>query len=136
MAIASSTRPLDEIIKMASIVETEARMEKTRRVVAGILWERIRRGMPLQVDVSFRYINGKTTRNLTVSDLKIDSPYNSYIYKGLPPTPIANPGLEAILASANPIKTDYLYFLTGKDNVMYYARTFEEHVVNTELYLR
>jgi len=91
--------------------------------------------MPLQVDASFKYINGKGTKDLTLADLKIDSPYNSYLYKGLPPTPISNPGLDSIVATLTPIKTDYLYFLTDKEGNMHYAKTFSEHVFNKQKYL-
>ena len=124
-----------DIIKMASILEEEARTIESREIVAGILWKRISIGMPLQVDSSFKYINGKVSSALTTDDLKIDSPYNSYINRGLPPTPISNPGLEAINDAINPIKTPYLYFLTDKNGNMHYAATFEEHVVNKQKYL-
>jgi UPF0755 protein len=92
-------------------------------------------GMPLQVDSTFSYINGKNTYELTLDDLKIDSLYNTYKYKGLPPGPINNPGLEAITSALNPIKTKYLYFLTEKDGTIHYAKTFEEHKRNKERYL-
>jgi UPF0755 protein len=124
-----------DIIKMASIVEEEARTTETRKIIAGILWKRFDLGMPLQVDSSFKYINGKGTKDLTLADLKIDSPYNSYLYKGLPPTPIANPGLDSITATITPTKTDYLYFLNDKEGVMHYAKTFNEHLQNKKLYL-
>lgn len=123
-----------EIITMASILEGEA-LPKDRNVVAGILWKRLEMGMPLQVDSTFSYINGKNTYELTLDDLKIDSLYNTYKYKGLPPGPINNPGLEAITSALNPIKTKYLYFLTEKDGTIHYAKTFEEHKENKELYL-
>ncbi len=123
-----------EIIIMASILEGEA-LPKDRNVVAGILWKRLDMGMPLQVDSTFSYINGKNTYELTLDDLKIDSLYNTYKYKGLPPGPINNPGLEAITSALNPIKTKYLYFLTEKDGTIHYAKTFEEHKRNKELYL-
>ena len=125
-----------DIIKMASILEEEARTPETRRVVAGILWKRIFIGMPLQVDSSFKYINGKTTKTLTLDDLRLDSPYNSYTNKGLPPTPISNPGLLAILAAITPTKTSYLYFLTDKSGNMHYSTTYAEHVANKAKYLR
>jgi UPF0755 protein len=131
----TTTHSQKEIITMASIVEDEARTEESRKIVAGILWKRLSMGMPLQVDSTFSYINGKNTYDLTADDLKIDSPYNTYIYKGLPPTPINNPGVEAIEAVLNPTKTAYLYFLSSKSGKMYYAKTFEEHVKNKELYL-
>jgi UPF0755 protein len=129
-------KPLTDIIKMASLVEEEARTEETRRVVAGILWHRLNLGMPLQVDSSFKYINGKGTKDLSLADLKIDSPYNSYLYKGLPPTPICNPGLDSILATISPIKTDFLYFLSDSAGGMHYAKTFAEHLRNKEIYLK
>jgi len=127
-------RTLQEIITMASILEGEAK-PKDRPLIAGILWKRISINMPLQVDTAFIYVNGKTTFDLTLEDLKIDSPYNTYRYKGLPPTPISNPGINSIIAAMNPEKTNYLYFLTGHDGVMYYAQTFDEHKKNKALYL-
>jgi len=133
--IKSSSHTLKEIITMASIVELEASTTPSRRIVSGILWKRIALGMPLQVDSAFSYINGKNTYELTALDLKIDSPYNTYKYKGLPLTPIGNPGLDSIQATLSPIKTDYLYFLSSKSGVMYYAKTLEEHIKNRARYL-
>ncbi len=125
-----------DVMKMASILEGEARQTETRRMIAGILWKRISLGIPLQVDAAFRYVNGKTTAQLTTADLKIDSPYNTYLYKGFPPTPISNPGLDSIMAAVTPIQSDYLYFLTGDDGTMHYAKTLDEHVRNKNLYLK
>jgi len=129
-------KSLSDVIKMASILEEEARLYQSRQIIAGILWKRIDLHMALQVDSSFKYINGKTTLNLTLDDLKVNSPYNSYTHTGLPPTPISNPGIEAIKAAINPIKTPYLYFLTDRDGNMHYASTFDEHVANKAKYLR
>ncbi|MSR73086.1 endolytic transglycosylase MltG [Candidatus Parcubacteria bacterium] len=128
-------KPLDEIVTMASILEEEARTTETREIISGILWKRIKIGMPLQVDVTFQYINGKTTEELTLSDLEIDSPYNTYKYKGFPPTPISNPGFDSLLAALSPKDTPYFYFLSGKDGIIYYATTFDEHKKNRALYL-
>lgn len=125
----------EQIITMASIVEEEAMTEDSRKVVAGILWKRLSMGMPLQVDSTFSYVNGKNTFELSSDDLKIDSPYNTYVNKGLPPGPISNPGLDAIEATLHPTETKYLFFLTGKDGVMHYAKTFDEHKVNKARYL-
>lgn len=125
----------EDIIKMASILEKEARTPKDMAMVSDILWRRIKLGIPLQVDASFVYILGKGTKDLTVEDLAIDSPYNSYVYKGLPPTPISNPGLVAIKAAIFPTPNSYLFFLTGKDGEMYYSKTFEEHIVKKQKYL-
>ncbi len=126
----------NDVVIMASILEGEAKDTESRRTVAGILWKRISIDMPLQVDATFKYINGKDSSNLTLDDLKIESAYNTYTNKGLPPTPINNPGLDALLAAVTPIKTDYLYFLTGNDGKMYYAKTFEAHKANKAKYLK
>jgi len=133
--IASSTHTFDDILIMASILEREAKTKDARQNIADILWRRIEIGMPLQVDATFAYINGKTTETLTLEDLQIDSPYNTYNRLGLPPTPISNPGLEAILDAIYPIENDYLYFLSDKKGNIYYAKDFEGHQINRELYL-
>lgn len=129
-------KPLHEVIVMASYLEEEGRLMQTRRMIAGILWKRLSLGMPLQIDSTFAYVNGKNTYQLTTDDLQIDSPYNTYKYKGLTPTPISNPGLKAILAAVTPIQSRYLYFLSDKEGNMHYAVTHEEHVANKERYLR
>ncbi|MFA5996596.1 MAG: endolytic transglycosylase MltG [Candidatus Paceibacterota bacterium] len=134
--ISASGRPLSEIVTMASLVEKEARTSEARRMVAGILWNRLERGMPLQVDAVFGYIFERTTYSPSFADLKVDSPYNTYTHVGLPPGPICNPGLDALLAVAHPAKTKYLYYLTGKDNLMHYATTYAEHQANQKKYLR
>jgi UPF0755 protein len=134
--IKNFNKPLSDIIKMASIIEEEGKTKESREIISGILWKRISLKMPLQVDSSFKYINGKVTSNLTTEDLKIDSPYNSYIKLGLPPTPISNPGLMAIKATISPKNSPYLYFLTGKDGNMYYSISFDEHVINKQKYLK
>jgi len=133
--ISTSNKPLGDIITMASILEKEARKTKDRRIISGILWKRIEIGMPLQVDAVFPYINGKNTFELSLKDLKIDSPYNTYKYKGLPVGPISNPSLDSIKAAATPISSKYLFYLTGKDGKMHYAKDFEEHKKNKRLYL-
>src|SRR3989338_8439965 len=130
-----STRTLEEIITMASILEGEARGREDMEIVSGILWKRLDRGIPLQVDASFIYVNGKTSKELTLEDLKINSPFNTYLYKGLPPTPISNPGLKSIRAALNPTATPHLYFLTGDDGQMHYSRTFDEHVAKKLKYI-
>jgi hypothetical protein len=82
------------------------------------------------------YINGKTSQNLTLEDLKIDSPYNTYRYAGLPIGPISNPGLDAIRAAVNAIDSEYLYFLTDNEGVMHYSKTLSEHEAKTKRYLK
>jgi UPF0755 protein len=134
--IEKSKKSLEEIVTMASLLEGEANNQKDREIVSGILWKRLSIGMPLQVDTSFAYINGKSSAELTVDDLKIDSPFNTYLYKGLPPSPISNPGIESLVAALHPATSTHLYFLTGKDGKMYYSKTFEEHIANKQKYLR
>lgn len=129
-------RTLADVVTMASILEKEAWKHETRQMIAGILWKRISIGMPLQVDAAFLKVNGKTTFGLSIDELREDHPYNTYTNNGLPPGPIANPGLDAIRAAITPTKSSYLYYLTDKDNIMRYAVTHEEHVQNKLLYLR
>lgn len=133
--INASGHSLADVVIMASIVERETVTPEDRRIVAGVLWKRIKLGMPLQVDAAFSYVNGKSTYDLTTHDLKSDSPYNTYTNKGLPPGPIANPGLDTILATIEPTVTPYLYYLSDKNGIMHYAKTFEEHKKNKLKYL-
>ncbi len=133
--IQSSGRSLSELIIMASLLEKEARTPQVRRTIAGILWKRLAIGMPLQVDAVFGYIRGRPTYSPPIADLSIESPYNTYRYKGLPPGAIGNPGLEAIRAAATPIETIYLYYLSDHSGVMHYGATLEEHKRNRAKYL-
>lgn len=126
-------RTLSEIINMASILEEEAHDPEARRIVSGILWSRLEEGIPLQVDAAFLYIEeleGRNTYTLTREDLAVDSPYNTYSNTGLPPTPITNPGIDSIIAAANPIASDYLFYLSDTKGNMYYAKTFDDHIAN------
>lgn len=132
--IASSTHPLADIVKMASILEREAYNTQDRRMIAGVLWNRLARGMPLQVDVTFIYTLGKGTFQLTMKDLTTPSPYNSYINKGLPPTPIGSPSLDSLTAAATPIKNDYLYFLADRTGVTHYCKTYSCQLANKAKY--
>lgn len=134
-AIAASGHTQDEILTMASILEKEASKTKDRQLIAGVLWHRIDIDMPLQVDAVFPYIMGKNTFELTLEDLKFDSPYNTYKYKGLPPGPINNPGLDSITAAATPIPTKNIFFLSDKAGNFHYARTYAEHLANKKKYL-
>ncbi|MEY4747411.1 MAG: hypothetical protein RLZZ416_460 [Candidatus Parcubacteria bacterium] len=132
--IASSSRPLSELIIMASILEREAFNTKDRRLISGVLWNRIDRKMPLQVDAVFAYTLGKGTFQLTMADLTSDSPYNTYRYKGLPPTPIGSPSLDSILAAADPIESDYLYFLADHSGVTHYCQNYACQLSNKRRY--
>ena len=120
---------------MASIVEREARDPEDRRMIAGVLWNRLSRGMALQVDVTFLYTIGKGTFQLTTKDLTNDSPYNTYVHKGFPPTPIGSPSLDSLLAAAVPTKNSYLYYLADHSGVTYFSKTYQEHLRKKRLYL-
>ncbi len=133
--IASSTRSFEDIIIMASILEREARIPEDRRMIAGVLWNRIDKGMALQVDATFLYQVGKSTFQLTLEDLRTDSPYNTYTNKGLPPGPIGSPSLDSIMAAANPTKNNNLFYLADNTGVTHYSRTYEEHLRKKRLYL-
>ena len=126
----------EEVVILASIIEREAKSNESKKIVSGILHNRLEINMALQVDAVFDYILDKTSSELTGEDLQIDSPYNTYEFTGLPPTPIANPGIESIEAVLRPHASEYLYYLTGKDGTFHYAKTFEQHKRNKELYLR
>lgn len=135
LEILSSNRDFNDILTMASIIELETRTAESRRMVSGILWNRINKDMKLQVDAVFPYIMNKYSLQLTVKDLQFDSPYNTYRYKGLPPGPVGNPGLDSIKAALNPTKTSYLYYLSDRKGKMYYAETYKSHMVNRSRYL-
>lgn len=122
--------PLHDVVVMASLLEREARLFETKQTIAGILWKRIEIGMPLQVDAVFGYIFERETFSPTFEQLEVDSPYNTYTNLGLPPGPIASPGLDSLLAAVTPVESPYLYYLTGADGTMHYGRTFEEHKDN------
>lgn len=136
--IEKSGRTLEDIVTMASIIEREADKSVDRRIVSGILWKRIKIGMALQVDAAFLYAKEQTGggREITAADLKMESEYNTYTHRGLTPTPIGNPGLDAIEAALRPEASPYLYYLHGTDGTIRYARTFEEHKENKRKYLK
>lgn len=124
---------LHQGITLASIVEKEVPSEVDRPIVAGIFMNRLAAKMPLESDVTVEYA---ATLYGVPFDTKLDSHYNTYKYPGLPVGPVCNPGISAIIAAARPAKTDYLYFLAGKDRKTHYARTFAEHEQNIQKYLR
>ena len=140
----------DQLI-LASIVEREVgrnfktgtilseqdlqKLSEERRIVAGIFQNRLEIDMGLESDATLQYITGSNSPRSTIEETKIDSPYNTYKYRGLPPTPIGNPSLDSIEAVLNPAETDYLFFLTEPDGTAHYGRTLEEHIQNREKYL-
>lgn len=133
-----------QVLILASLVEREARQSSTREKVAGIILKRYLADWPLQIDATVQYVLGYQPnekswwkKELTEEDLKIDSPYNTYKNKGLPPEPICNPSLSSIKAIINADEnTPYWYYLTDKNGVMHYAVTLEEHENNVNKFLR
>jgi len=131
----------DEIIILASILEREANSPESMSIVSGILQNRLAIDMPLQADATIEYVIetplGELPPGQLASELReLDSPYNSYLNIGLPPTPIGNPGLDAITAVLNPAETKYFYYVTGNDGEFYYAETYDQHLQNIAQYLR
>ncbi len=131
----SSERNGWEILKMASIVEKEAHKAAERPIVAGILWNRYDAGQLLGADATTRYAVNKDTEALTVADLQDKNPWNTRAVIGLPPGAICNPGLDAIMAAANPAETEYWYYLHDATGQIHYATTNDEHNENKARYL-
>lgn len=137
---------LSEIIALASIIERETKTEEERPVVAGILIKRIKAGWPLQVDATVQYaVANKNCEGFKADckwwpvikkeDMGINSLFNSYKFKGLPPSPISNPGLSSIKAVIYPEESEYWFYLHDKKNIVHYAKTIEEHQENIKKYL-
>ena len=122
---------IDELLTLASIIEKETGVPEERGLVASVFVNRLRKGMKLQTDptVIYALTEGKKDlgRSLRRRDLRIDSPYNTYKYYGLPPTPICNPGREAIMAAAHPEKSDFLYFVANGRGGHNFSKTLNEH---------
>lgn len=134
--IIASGKPLDEVVIFASLLEREATNMEDRRKIAGVLWNRLDRGMLLQVDAAFLYSLGRTTFDLTMADLtNEEDAYNTYVHKGLPPGPIGSPSLDSMLAVVTPIKNDYLYYLADDNYVTHYSKTYEEHLRKKRIYI-
>lgn len=127
--------PLDDIVTLASIIEREARKPDDRRLISGVLWNRLERGMLLQVDAAFLYTLGKGTFDLTIADLQSDDPYNTYKHKGLPPTPIGSPSLDSLEAALEPKENKFLFYLADHRGNTYYSATYEEHLRKKRIYL-
>jgi protein-L-isoaspartate(D-aspartate) O-methyltransferase len=131
-----------DIVRMASLIEKEVVSDDDRAMISGILWKRLRLDIPLQVDATVVYAKQLTTDNrqpttrVTIEDTKIDSLYNTYKYYGLPPGPIANPGISAIRAAIYPQESPYLYYLSAPDGTTIFSRTLDEHNAAVVKYLK
>ena len=130
---------LGSIVTMASLVERETPKPDERPLVAGIFTNRLEKNMPLQCDPTVIYAlqqEGNYNGTLTFKDLRIDSPYNTYVYRGLPPGPIGNPGEVALAAALHPAETNYLYFVANTQGGHFFAATLAEHNKNVARYHR
>lgn len=132
--IKNQGKTIFDIITMASILQQEVKTEEDMKIASGVLWKRLEIGMPLQVDASVIYFLGRN--NISSEDLKTDSPYNTYLNKGLPKGPISNPGIEAIRATLHPTDSEYLYYISKKTGETVFSKTFFEHQKAINLYLR
>ena len=125
-----------EIVTMASLLEKEVKTKEDKEIVAGILWKRLKAGIPLQVDATIAYITGRKTTKITFEELQIDSPYNTYKYLGLPLGPISNPGMESILAAIYSKQSNYWYYLSTPEGKTIFSKTLSEHNKNRAKYLQ
>lgn len=124
-----------EVINMASLIEKEVKSSADKKLISGILWKRIENSIPLQVDATITYITGENTTKIPQEDLEIESPYNTYQYRGLPLGPICNPGLDSILAAIYPESSEFWYYLSSPNGETIFSKTLEEHNQAKYLYL-
>ncbi|MFV0635962.1 endolytic transglycosylase MltG [Mitsuokella sp. WILCCON 0060] len=118
---------IHDLVTLASLVEKEARYDEDRPIIAQVFLKRLQIGMPLQSDTTLQYLMNAPKEDVSLADTKIDSPYNTYQHQGLPPGPIASPGMKAINAVLHPAATDYLYFVADRQGHNHYSATYEEH---------
>ena len=123
---------INEVVILASLVEKEAQLPADRPVIAGVFLNRLKLDMPLQSCATIQYILGYPKAELSVKDTERPSPYNTYQHMGLPPGPIANPGIAAINAVLYPEKTDYIYFVADKQGAHHFTKTYDEHLIAIE----
>lgn len=140
--LSKTTLVQDEIVILASLIERETKFSNDRPKVAAVLKKRLSLGMPLEVDATVQYALGYSKeektwwrKNLKPEDLKLNSPYNTRRFAGLPPGPIANPGLSSLAAVGSSLDTDYLYYISDKEGKIHFAKTLEEHIHNINQYL-
>lgn len=128
-----------QIVTLASLIERETPQPSERPIVASVFYNRLKLGVPLQCDPTVQYaldLAGKPTLKVTPGDLRVESPYNTYLHRGLPPGPIANPGDASLRAAIDPAHTKYLYFVANDSGGHFFSRTLEEHNRNVERYRR
>lgn len=118
---------LHEVITLASIIEKEAQKPEERKIISSVFHNRLKKGMPLAADPTIKYALERPTKRVLHDQLKVNSPYNTYKRKGLPPGPICNPGIESIKAAVYPAKTNYYFFVAKKDGSHIFTRNWQEH---------
>jgi UPF0755 protein len=127
---------IPEVVTIASLVEREAKIDADRPLIASVIYNRLRLGMPLEIDASIEYTFPEHHDVITKRDLEIDSPYNTYRHTKLPPTPIANPGKASLDAAFRPATSEYLYYVAKPDGHSAFAKTLQEHNANVARYLK
>lgn len=132
----SGGHDLHRIITLASIIEKESQKDEERPVISSVFYNRLDKGIALRADPTVKYILENPTKRVMFEDLKVDSPYNTYLYRGLPPGPICSPGLASIKAAIRPARTDFLYFVSNGDGTHTFSRTWEEHKKAAEKFRR
>lgn len=133
----SALKSLHEVVILASLVERESQVDRERPLIAGVYVNRIRKGMRLECDATVQYALGKQKPILTFDDLKIESPYNTYRIEGLPPGPIANPGIRSLQAAMAPTPSKFLYYVRNdikNDGSHVFGKTYDEHLANCRRY--
>lgn len=129
--IESQDKTIFDVVTMASIIEAEGKIPRDKDLVSGIFWKRLEIGMPLQSDATLTYILNVRKRQYSFQDTRVESPYNTYLHRGLPPGPVSNPGLVSLKSSIYPEESEYLYFLNNPDTgETFFARTLDEHNIN------
>jgi UPF0755 protein len=134
--IKKQNKTIFEIITMASLLEKEVKTLEDKKIASGILWKRLENNIPLQVDATISFITGKKGVDISIEEIKIDSPYNTYKYRGLPLGPISNPGFESIIAAIYPESSAFWYYLSTPAGETIFSKTLEEHNIAKEKYLQ
>jgi UPF0755 protein len=140
-SLGSISSPQNKIVTIASLVEREAQFPEDQKLVASVIYNRLQINMALQLDATVQYAIGYDEKehtwwkkNVTANDLQINSPYNTRVNPGLPPTPICNPSLSALSAAAHPANSDYLYYVSDSTGHLHFAKTLEQHTANIQKY--
>ncbi|MGI6556641.1 MAG: endolytic transglycosylase MltG [Pseudoramibacter sp.] len=133
--ISDNHQTVDQILTMASLIEMESKLDSDKPKIASVFYNRLAKNMKLQSDATVNYALGEKKTNITNSDLKVDSPYNTYANTGMPIGPICSPSLKSIKAAISPAKTDYLYFVSDSSGKTYYANNLQDHQANVDKYL-